>query len=228
MKKLMLSFALMTASIGAFAQVFAGSQELEKGVNRDGAYTSTPIKEKFIVPSWKTKLAEFGRIEESKGVMTITEAKMSEVSADPVMIQSKVFTKSGRTTVFMAVSTGNNEFITANHPKYGAVEKVLNDFLEKINLEEAVRVADKEFADTQDKQQDVSKAGEKLLRKIENNKKDKENYEKKLVENKQELEKLLSDIEQNKKDQIKSGEDVELKKKAVEAAKARLSGGGKQ
>ena len=128
----------------------------------------------------------------------------------------------------MVINLGNEQYVTANSPKYGEAEKILNNFLEKIQLEENVRNADKELADTQDKQNDALKAGEKLARNIEKNKKEKENLERKLVDNKTELEKLLTDIETNKKDQMKAAEETELKKKAVESAKTRVATGGKQ
>ena len=49
-----------------------------------------------------------------------------------------------------------------------------------------------------------------------------------MTENKTDLEKLLTDIETNKKDQMKAAEETELKKKALESAKTRVTTGGKQ
>jgi hypothetical protein len=226
MKNVWLVILGVAAAFSASAQVFSASQEIEKGVNRDGMYISSAVREKFVKESWKARLAAFGRVDERRDTYTVTGANIAALSADPVTLTSKISSKGGRTTVFMAINLGNEEYITANHSKYGAAEKILNDFAEKLTLEEGVRAAEKELKDSEEKRSDVTNLGEKLVRRIEDNAKEKERLQRKLQENADDLIKFKQDQEKNKVDQSRMAEEVELKRKAVENAKGRLASAG--
>ena len=94
--------------------------------------------------------------------------------------------------------------------------------MEVVNLQQGVRVEEKMMEDVADKQKKTIKTGDKLVRAIEDNKREKEKLLKKIEENKAELEKLLTDVEQNKKDQISMGENVNVQQKKVEEAKTKV------
>lgn len=222
MKKLLIIAILLTGFQSVDAQVFSGTQEVEKA-NKEGLYTSVAVDDKYVKQSWQTELAKYGKVESGRsGAYKITGAIMPTISGDPVMLVSRVSYEKGRSKIFMSLGLGDEVYINATHPKYAAAEKILNDFVEVINLQEGVRIEEKTMEDVKDKQTKTIKLGDKLVRSIEDNKKEKERLLKKVEENRQELEKLLTDVEQNKKDQITTAENSNVQMKKVEEAKAKV------
>ena len=222
MKKLLLAAILLTGFQSVNAQVFSGTQEIEKA-NKEGLYTSVAVDEKYVKQAWQVELAKYGKVESGRsGAYRVNNATMPTISGDPVMLVSRITTEKGRTKIFMSVGMGEEVYVGGTHPKYAAAEKILNDFVEVINLQEGVRTEEKVMEDVTDKQKKTIKTGDKLVRAIEDNKRDKEKLLKKMEENKAELEKLLTDVEQNKKDQISMGENVNAQTKKVEEAKAKV------
>lgn len=222
MKKLLLAAMLLAGFQSVKAQVFSGTQEIEKA-NKEGLYTSVAVDDKYVKQAWQVELAKYGKVESGKGnSYRVNNAVMPTISGDPVMLASRITSEKGRTKIFMSVGMGEEIYVGGTHPKYAAAEKILNDFVEIINLQEAVRAQEKVMEDVMDKQKKTIKTGDKLVRAIEDNKKDKEKLLKKIEENKIELEKLLTDVEQNKKDQITMGENVNAQTKKVEEAKAKV------
>ncbi len=222
MKILLVSTLLFLGLVEANAQVFTGTVEVEKA-NKEGIYTSTNIDEKFIKSSWQTFISKFGKVETGKGgAYKIQMASMPTLSDAAINLITRVYSQKGRTQVFMAMALNPEENITGNHAKYPEVEKILNDFLAKANSEEAVRVEEKNLEDVSDKHAKVTKTGEKLVRGMEDNKKDKERLLKKLEENKLELEKFIIDIDQNKKDGLVSLDILNQQKKKLEDTKLKV------
>jgi hypothetical protein len=222
MKKLLIAAMLLTGFQSVNAQVFSGTQEVEKA-NKEGLYTSVAVDDKYVKQAWQVELAKYGKVESGKsGAYKVTGANMPTISGDPVMLLSRISSEKGRTKIFLSLGLGDEAYVGATHPKYAAAEKILNDFVEVINLQEGVRTEEKNLEDIKDKQAKVIKTGDKLVRAIEDNKKDKEKLLKKIEENKLELEKLLTDVEQNKKDQISAGENTNVQRKKVEEAKAKV------
>ncbi|MEA5461892.1 hypothetical protein VB796_22675 [Arcicella sp. LKC2W] len=222
MKKLLLAAMLLTGLQSVNAQVFSGTQEVEKA-NKEGLYTSVAIDDKYVKQAWQVELAKYGKVESGKsGAYKVTGANMPTISGDPIMLVSRISSEKGRTKIFLSLGLGDEAYIGATHPKYASAEKILNDFVEVINLQEGVRVEDKNLEDIKDKQAKVIKTGDKLVRAIEDNKREKEKLLKKIEENKVELEKLLTDVEQNKKDQITAGDNTNVQIKKVEEAKAKV------
>ena len=222
MKKLLLAAILLTGFQLVNAQVFSGTQEIEKA-NKEGLYTSVAVDEKFVKQAWQVELAKYGKVESGKGnSYRVNNATMPTISGDPVMLASRVTSEKGRTKIFMSIGMGEEVYVGGTHPKYAAAEKILNDFVEIINLQEGVRGQEKVMEEVVDKQKKTIKTGDKLVRAIEDNKREKEKLLKKIEENKVELEKLLTDVEQNKKDQISMGENVNVQTKKVEEAKAKV------
>ncbi len=222
MKKLLLAAILLTGFQSVNAQVFSGTQEIEKA-NKEGLYTSVAVDEKFVKQAWQVELAKYGKVESGRsGTYRVNNATMPTISGDPVMLASRVISEKGRTKIFMSVGMGEEVYVGGTHPKYAAAEKILNDFVEIINLQEGVRGQEKIMEDVVDKQKRTIKTGDKLVRAIEDNKREKERLLKKIEENRLELEKLLTDVEQNKKDQISMGESVNVQTKKVEEAKAKV------
>lgn len=222
MKKLLLVIMLLNGIHLANSQVFSGTQEIEKA-NKEGLYTSVAVDEKFVKQAWQAELAKYGKIEPGRsGVYRVNNATMPTISGDPVMLASRIASEKGRTKIFMSIGMGEEIYVGGIHPKYVAAEKILNDFVEVINLQEGVRGQEKAMEDVIDKQKKTIKTGDKLVRAIEDNKREREKLLKKIEENKAELENFLTDVEQNKKEQITMGENVNVQTKKVEEAKAKV------
>lgn len=222
MKKLLVAAMLLTGLQSVNAQVFSGTQEVEKA-NKEGLYTSVAVDDKYVKQSWQVELAKYGKVESGKsGAYRVNGANMPTISGDPVMLVSRILSEKGRTKIFLSLGLGDEVYVSATHPKYASAEKILNDFVEIINLQEGVRTEEKNLEDIKDKQAKVIKTGDKLVRAIEDNKREKEKLLKKIEENKSELEKLLTDVEQNKKDQISAGENTNVQMKKLEEARTKV------
>lgn len=222
MKKILLVAILMTGFQSVNAQIFSGTQEVEKA-NKEGLYTSVAVDDKYVKQAWQIELAKYGKVESGRsGAYKVSNAIMPTISGDPVMLVSRITSEKGRTKIFMSIGMGEEVYVGGTHPKYAAAEKILNDFVEVINLQEGVRTEEKVMGDVTDKQKKTIKTGDKLVRAIDDNKKEKERLLKKIEENRVELEKLLTDVEQNKKDQISMGENINIQQKKVEEAKAKV------
>jgi hypothetical protein len=219
MKKLAL-FLLFIAQF-ANAQVFNGTQEIDKN-KREGAYILTAIDQKFVEKSWQSYISMYGKQTFSRGAITIKDAKIEDISSEPITIFSKVDRQKDRTLVFLSALLANGEIITNGHEKWPVLEKILSNYQEKLGLEDGVRTAENEQNKAIDNHKKIIKAGDKLKDKIDDNKKDKEKLLKKIEDNRIELEKLLTDTETNKKDQAKALDEIELKKKGVDEARAKI------
>lgn len=219
MKKLF--YALAFISNISFGQVFSGSQEIDKS-NREGGYILTAVDQKFVEKSWQSHLALIGKQNVSKGAITINDARINDISTEPVKVFSKVTKQKDRTLVFMSILMPNGDIVTNGNDKWASLEKFLTNYQDKLSLEDGVRIAENDQNVALENHKKVIKAGDKLKDKVEDNKKDKEKLLKKIEENRVELEKLLTDIETNKKDQTKALEEIEVKKKGVDEAKLKL------
>lgn len=222
MKKLFLATILLLGFWSLNAQVFSGTQEIEKA-NKEGVYTSVAVDDKYVKQAWQVELAKYGKVESGRGnSYRVNNANMPTISGDPVMLASRISSEKGRTKIFLSIGMGEEMYVGGTHPKYAAAEKILNDFVELINLQEGVRNEERMLEEVVDKQKKTIKTGDKLVRAIEDNKREKEKLLKKIEENRLDLEKLLTDVEQNKKDQISMGENVNVQNKKVEEAKAKV------
>jgi|GEM_PF-1131999 len=222
MKKLFLAAILLTGLQSVNAQVFSGIQEIEKA-NKEGLYTSVAVDDKYVKQGWQIELAKYGKIEAGKsGAYRVNNATMPTISNDPLMLVSRITNEKGRTKIFLSIGIGDEVYVNGTHPKYAAAEKILNDFVEVINLQEGVRTQEKIMEEVMDKQKKTVKTGDKLVRAIEDNKREKEKLLKRMEDNRLELEKLLTDVEQNKKDQISMGENMNIQMKKVEEAKSKV------
>ncbi|MFN8355406.1 MAG: hypothetical protein U0Y10_13200 [Spirosomataceae bacterium] len=218
MKRILLFLSLL-ASTQAFSQaIFYGSQEFDK-VKKNGLYTLFSIDKKYIEKGWRLKLAEFGKVIVTKDVYSVTSAAMPTIAENPINLISKVTTQKGKTLLFMALNLQDSLYIDAQHPKYAEAEKVMNSFIKLMEWEESVRKAEDEYADVQKAQDKVIRQGERLVDKIESNKKDKEKILKKIDDNKAEYEQLNKDLPAAQDEQKLATEDMDKLKTANPAEK---------
>lgn len=219
MKNLLTAVLLLVGINAVNAQVFSGIQEVEKA-SKEGLYTSVAVDEKYVKGSWAKEVAKYGRVETGKGgAYKVLSATLPTISSDPINLTSRIFSDNGRTKIFLSLSISEEVYVTGSHPKYVEAERMLTNFVNTVTLEENVRTEQKKLESFQDVQKRIARNSDKLVRSIENNKKEKETLLRKIEENRIELEKLLTDVEQSKKDQIKSGEEVNLQMKRLDEAR---------
>ncbi|GAA4456689.1 hypothetical protein GCM10023189_26320 [Nibrella saemangeumensis] len=212
---------LVIGSLSARAQtVYAGEQTVEKN-KLPGLFLTIPLDSKVVEREWQNQLKSWGRLVGSRGVYKVSSADIPPVSSEPINLVSQV--KSGRnsTTIFASFDLGAANYLTVGNGKYREAEQLLKDFADKVSYSEELRLVQQSFDEAQKNHQKVVRTGEKLLRDIERNKKDKEALLRRIEENGKELEQLEKDIVMNKTDQSNALTEVENRKKAVEAVKAK-------
>jgi hypothetical protein len=183
MKKLLILSILLFIGKSGFSQVFTGTLEVDRA-NKEGLYTTVSVDEKYVKESWAQELAKYGRVEDGRsGVYRITGANIPSVSSLPLMVVSKVFYDKGRTKIFVSFGFEDQVYINGGHSQYPQAEKFLNNFVDLITQQENVRIQQKALDDVTEKQKKFAKSGDRLVKSIEDNKKEKERLLKRIEEN---------------------------------------------
>lgn len=199
---------LSTISYSLHAQtVFPGKQTIDKKEYM-GLIMSNSISEKYLSDYWESYLAKFGKVKGKRGVYTIASASIPSVSPNPVQVTSEVSSVKKQAQVFMALYVDGTYVTNYSDQTYKAAESVLKDFSDYAGKREDVRVADDAFTVAE-------KGHQKIQSKMEDNAKEIDRTEKKLVE-------LRSELEKGKIDSQNSIVDLQNKQKALEAVKSKL------
>lgn len=204
---ILLSVGVAFTSFGQ-SPTFQARQEVEK-VQYDGVSASCVVDDKYVGKDWEAYLTKFGRVTTARGgTYRVAGANVPTIQAEPVNLISRVTNSRGVTQVFLAVDLGNNNFVTTGTYQYTEAENMLKKFMDLTLLNEEQRVADKAVEESQKNHQKMVKTGDKLVRDIDKTTK--------------ELEQLKKDLEKNKIDQTSGLTDMDTKRKAVEAVKAKF------
>lgn len=220
-KLYLVGLLLVIASLNTQAQtVYAGEQTVEK-TKLPGLFLTLPLEGKIVEKEWESQLKSWGRLVLSRGVYKVSSADIPTVSAEPINLVSQV--KGGRTstTLFASFDLGAGNYLTVGNGNYREAEQLLKDFADKVSFSEELRIVQQSFDEAQKGHQKTVRNGEKLVREIERNKKEKETLLRRLEENSKELEQLEKDIVTNKADQTNALTELENRKRAVEAVKAK-------
>ncbi|GAB3256809.1 hypothetical protein GCM10027347_18850 [Larkinella harenae] len=205
------------------AQTISSATEKVDQISLVGLSVNIPIEGKFVEKEWEALAKSYGKVAVGRnGVYKVPAANIPALSSDPVNVASKVSTDRNKATIFLAVDKGNADYVKPGSAMYGQVETLLKDFAERTRLNYDIKQAEDAFNEAQKKQDKLVKQGDKLVRDIERNKKEKDTLLKKMDDNTRELEQLQRDTETNKSDQESSVKDFETKKLALEAARAKL------
>lgn len=207
-------------------KIVEASETIDK-VSKSGLYTVVDLDSKNVEKAWERHLKTFGKLESSKGILIVPVAKISEISSQNCVVNSKVQSTSNGAKIWWSIDMGN-AYATpeSNNRAYKAAEKILYDFVVncyKEDVNEQIKDAEKALSTASKNQEKEMKEGDQLVKNVERNKQQKEKLQQALEENAKELEQLKRDIEQNKVDQKSASENVEKMKKAVEVVKEKLS-----
>ena len=143
MKKFIFAFVLSFSCVSLFGQVFTGIEEIEKA-KKEGFYTYINSEEKYVIESWKKFLKKYGSVESGRGgAINVFQAKISEISNNPVSLLSKTSEEKNKTKLFVSISTGPDSYIQTGHDRYREASDWLEEFVKLINLEEDVRIQEK-------------------------------------------------------------------------------------
>jgi hypothetical protein len=212
------------------AKVTESTETIDK-IPRTGLSLLIELDDKMVERLWEKQLKNYGKVNSSKGIYSISPASIATISSQPCIVTSLVKSSGKGTIVWWAIDMGKEHVTSSGSPSaYKAAEKILNDFALQCyreDINEQIEEAEKAVSDAVKAQEKQVKEGESLLRSVDRNKQEKANLEQKLKDNAAELVKLQQDIEQNKKDQAVAAQDVEKMKKALEAVKAKLAQVGK-
>ncbi len=97
-------------------------QPAEKTVQktpRRGLQTSIKMDESLVNDTWESYLKKFGRVESSKRVYTMENAKIPALSDKPVRVISTLEEKEGTCTIFCAFDLGS-AYVTSGSSGYAA------------------------------------------------------------------------------------------------------------
>lgn len=130
MRKILTTLCLVGTIGFASAQtvtVTESDQKVEK-ILRTGHAITLELDEKFVEKLWKKESKEFGKSSKSGKIVTFDAGVIPSLSTMPIKILTMV-EGSGKngTIVWMAVDMGS-EWITASHPKYATLQKILHKF----------------------------------------------------------------------------------------------------
>lgn len=202
--------------------VYAGETTVDKA-KLPGLYLTLQGDGKQIEKDWETQLQTFGRTTSSRGTYRVPNASIPSISSEPINLISTV--KSSRTsaTIFASFDLGNGNYVTPGGTGYSAAETLLKSFSDNTLYGQEVRMAESSFDEAQKNHQKLVKNGERLLREIDQNAKEKERLLKRIDENAKQLEQLNKDIATNKTEQETALTELESRKKNVEAVKAKKS-----
>ncbi len=203
-------------------------QSAEKTIQktpRKGLQTSFLMDASLVNDTWESYLKKFGRVESSKRVYTMENAKIPALSDKPVRVISTVEENKGTCTIFCAFDLGS-AYVTSGSSGYAAAESFMQQFIRQMyeaERDEKLRLAEKALAEAVRGQEKRTNEGESLVRSQERNRNEKANFERKLQENKQEAEQLVKDVDANKREQQAAAGEVEQKRRAVEEVKAKYA-----
>ncbi|MCY7352855.1 MAG: hypothetical protein LH606_19720 [Cytophagaceae bacterium] len=218
MKKLIFPTVFLLLTRLAWAQVQPAFVDIDK-VKRQGYATSTDIDRRTLERAWKDKLSQYGRVDSKRDVYTVNFAKLPFLDNQATIV-SQLNTSKGRTQVFLSVDAGNGEYVAAGHGQGTQVEKILLDFMRQIDFDEQVRGTEKTFQDAEANHKDLTRKGEKMIKELENNKKEAERLAKKLEENKLEFTKLQADTAQNRIDRTAAMQVLEKQRQSLDNVKS--------
>ncbi|MFC5408991.1 hypothetical protein ACFPMF_06720 [Larkinella bovis] len=206
-----------------WAQTVSSATEKVDQISLVGLSLSLPIDGKFVEKEWETLLKTYGKVATGRnGVYKVPSANIPALSSDPLNVASKVSSEKNKATVFLAVDKGNADYVKPGSAMYDQVETLLKEFAARTQINYDIKLADDSYQEAQKKQDKLVKQGEKLVRDLERNKKEKDNLVKRMDENVRELEQLIRDTETNKSDQTNAVKELDVKKQALEAARAKL------
>ncbi|RIV23546.1 hypothetical protein DYU11_11190 [Fibrisoma montanum] len=205
----------------------AGAQTIYAGestIDRDklpGLFLTITGDGRQIEKDWEEQLKTYGRLLASRGTYRVANADIPALSSEPINLVSTV--KAGRSsaTLFVSFDLGSRTFVRPGDRAYRDAEQLLKDFAGRSQVNQEVRQAELGFDEAQRTHQRLVKNGERLLREIDQNKKEKERLLKRIEENEKELTQLEKDVETNKVEQEKALIEVDNRKSNVEAVKTR-------
>ncbi len=223
MRKVLLTGFLLVASFAGFAQTILSGSEVFGKDRKEGFYMTLNIEKKFIEKEWSLFISKYGGVAQSRETFNIAAANISEVSADPINLMTKIISdQKVKTKVFASFDLGGGNMVSDNNKEFKGVENLLKDFYAFAMQNEDVRLAERDAEESQKNLDRVNKTGDRLTRDIEKNKREKEKLLKEIEENRVELEKLLKDQISNKQDQENARIALEEKQKAASVVKTRI------
>lgn len=229
MKRVAIIFFILISAFQSYSQkilIQEGSEIIDK-VQRTGLYTIVNLDVKTVEKAWEKKLKDYGKVQSSKGVLSITGAEIPGVTSTPGKVYSIVTKDREGTKIWWAIDLGTSFVTTADGgSSYRSASQILSEFAAECyreDINEQIEDAEKALSKTVKDYEKEVKEGENLVRDVDRNKQEKIDLENRLKENAQDLKQLESDIVQNKKDQESAQKEIEKMKQAVEVVKSKLN-----
>lgn len=223
MKKSILVLVLLIFSQLSFAQTILSGSEVFGKDRKEGFYMTLNIDKKYIEKDWSLFISKYGGVAQNREVFNIAAANLPEISSDPINLMTKVTSDQKlKTKIFASFDIGGGNMVSQNSKNFDGIENILKDFYAFAMQNEDVRLAERDAEESHKNLDRVNKTGDRIVKEIEKNKREKENLLKKIEENKVELEKLLQNQITNKQDIENAKIALEEKIKAASVVKTRI------
>ncbi len=209
----------------AQTQVVMPHNEMIGKTQRTGLKTSIDFSEKKVESAWKDYLKTFGKVASSKNELTVTAAKVSQISDKPIRLISKVVKESNdRAYVFCVFDMGAG-YITREDRRYELAERFMKDFALKMYRDEygeQIKEAEKTFANAQNTEKKLIEKDEEWAKEIQKARQSIIDMENKIQEARAKIIDLEKQIIDNKSTKAKAAEEVEQNRIVVEQMKVKL------
>ena len=116
MKNTFTLLVLLLSSWSVVAQisppnVFSKTKKVEvrDPITTSEIFSSVEVDRKLVEDAWKEQLSRYGRLMVSRSNLLVDPAFIPSISTEPIIINSKVTSSRGWTTVFMTIQLANGE-----------------------------------------------------------------------------------------------------------------------
>jgi hypothetical protein len=221
MKRIGMLMIALLAGRAMFAQTILSGSELFGSARKEGFYITLSAEKKFVEKDWQLFLAKYGSVSQNKDIYNIASASIPDLTSEPVNLMTKIISdQKSKTKVFASFDIGGTP-VSSGSGSYYEVEKFMKEFYAYAMQNEDVRLAEKDTEASEKNLSRVEKAGKRIARDIERNKRETESFIRKIEENKKELEKLLQDEIANKQDLENARIALEEKQKSLSTVKTK-------
>ncbi len=196
-----------TASIAQRSPEVSESVEKLANVTANSLVVTIPEAEaKEVEKAWRSSLTVYGgKIKKTKRALVAQPVNNMNISANPMIVYSKIEEKGGQVRLIAAFNTGENFISKQDDPTgYTAAETYLYNFaidVAKQHVSEQLTDVDKEMSSLLKKNKDLLRKVEKLERSINS-------YESKIIKAKEDLDQTRKDISQNEADQAAKKQEL--------------------
>lgn len=208
--------AFLFISINALSQHILKSDHIYDGRVLETNYIFIRSDSKQLSKDWETYLNKFGKVDESKGEITVTDIKTGELSTYLDKMVSFIQDNKTFSTVNVLFLDENDNTLAPAQINQKELERFFYDFYDLAYFNEEVRMAEADLELAEDLMEVAKKDQGKAERNLEANLRAQEKLGKKLDKSPEELSKVISEKDEIFQELLKSSMDTTATEKSSE------------